>query len=662
MRILENEHLGTKVFPGMNTIAGYNWLTVGLILLAVLLVYAAGLSGGFIFDDYPNIINNTILAGGDDLLSRIQSILASGFSSPAGRPLSMLTFAINLLLAGYDPFYFKLVNVCIHAVNGILLYFLIVLLLQGMSLAANAKIDAIGIRRIALVVALAWSLHPINLTSVLYVVQRMNSLSAMFVLAGLWVYTRGRIALLTTGKGHLRVIAGLTVFVLLAALCKENGILLPLYAALLEILLFRFRGQSDRDRNFLYIIHFLFVLLPLLILMLLVALQPELALSGYQQRTFTLLQRLLTESRVIWFYIYLILMPNNRELALFHDDFDVSEGLLQPVTTVFAIAGLVGLALVGWRMRKKYPVISFGIMFYLVGHSLESSFLPLELVHEHRNYLPVAGLLLALFHPLLGGVSNMVSPLFKYGLVSALLVVYALVTSMRAVQWGDEIMWRYYQVQHHPDSPISNYELARIYALMLEATDFTGDRQVLYDGAREHFLKANRLQGGAVEALVSLVLLDSTYGKKTEVDLLRELYNKLATASPGATGMMAIRAMLSCHSQGTCKVEQTIISNAINSLMNNTTLAGRGAATLMYAISEYLRVHMHDYPHARTAVERSISLDPDGLQQQLQLTAILIETGEHEAAQQQLNRIRERDILDVYNETIDGLQSQLRSR
>ena len=650
------------MLPGMNTVAGHNWLTVSLIPLAVLLVYAAGLSGGFIFDDYPNIINNTTLAGGHDLLSRLRSILASGYSSPAGRPLSMLTFAINQVLGGNNPFYFKLVNVGIHAVNGMLLYFLIVWLLQGMSLASDEKINEMGTRSIALVVALAWSVHPINLTSVLYVVQRMNSLSAMFVLAGLLVYVRGRISLLTSNKGHLQVIAGLTVFMLLAVLCKENGILLPLLAALLELFLFHFRCRSARDRRFLYILYLILVLLPLLLLLLVVVLQPELVLSGYQQRSYTPWQRLLTETRVIWFYVYLILLPNIRNLTLFHDDFTLSESLLQPMTTFSALAGLVGMVLAAWYVRKKYPVISFGLMFYLVGHSIESSILPLELVHEHRNYLPAMGLLLALFHTLLGSSFKAISRKITFCLVTMLLLVFTLVTSIRAGQWGDEIMWCYYQVQHHPESPRANYELARIYALMLEEPDFRGDKQVLYEGAREHFLKANRLQDGAVEALISVVLLDSTYGKMTEVNLLLELYHKLATAAPGATGALAMRALLRCHSRGVCKVDGAIISTAIDSLMNNPGLAGRDAALLLYTISEYLRVYVHDYPQARTAVERSIRLDPDGIQQQLLLAAILIETGEHAAAQQQLDRIRERDILDVYNETIDGLQSQLRSR
>lgn len=637
----------------------YDVLGPCLIFLAVLLVYSAGLSGGFIFDDYPNIVGNPALSDGEGAPASLRDILVAGISTPLGRPLSVLSFAVNQYLTGADPFYFKLANILLHALNGILMYFLIRLVLRTTSLARHAPVDMAKIRLFTLIVALAWGLHPINLTSVLYVVQRMNSLSALFVLSGLLVYTSGRSRMLEIGKGHLRVAAALTLFLLPAVLCKENGILLPLFAGLLETCLFRFQCNHDRDRRFLIILFLVIVLLPLLVLLTVVALQPDLVFSNYLRRSFTPVQRLLTEGRVLWLYIYLILLPNTRDLSLFHDDIELSIGLLQPMSTLYAFAGLVAMALLAWGVRIKQPLISFGIWFFLVGHSLESSILPLELVHEHRNYLPGMGLLLALFTPLFAIQANTISPKIRYGAVVALLLAYSLVTTARAIQWGDDLLLRYQEVLHHPDSPRANYEMGRIYALMLEEPGFKGDRQVLYEGARGHFLQADRAQDGSVEALIALILLDATYDRMTEEHHLRSLYASLATHVPGATGSMAIRALLRCQSSQSCQVNETVILSVINSLLNNSELNGRDASLLLQAIGEYLWNHTHDYRGAKTAAEYAVKIDVDGVPPRLLLASILIEIGDRPGAVRQLENARARDALNLYNETINGLQSRL---
>ena len=465
--------------------------------------------------------------------------------------------------------------------------------------------------------------------------------------------------MLEIGQGHFQVAAALTLFLVPAVLSKENGILLPLFAGLLESCLFRFQCRNDRDRRFLIILFLVIVLLPLMVLAAIVSLQPELVFSDYLRRPFTPVQRLLTEGRVLWLYIYLILLPNNRDLSLFHDDIELSSGLLQPTSTLFAIAGLAGLALLAWRVRIKLPLISFGIWFFLVGHSLESSILPLELVHEHRNYLPGMGLLLALFTPLFGIQASRITPKVRYGAVMALLLAYSLVTTARAIQWGDDLLLRYQEVLHHPDSPRANYEMGRIYAMMLEDPGFRGDRQVLYEGARGHFLRAGRPQDGSVEALIALILLDTTYNKMTEAHHLRSLFALLTTHVPGATGGMAIRALLRCQTNQSCQVDETIIQSVINSLLRNPELIGRDASLLLQVISEYLWNHTRDYRGAKTAAEYAVNIDINGVPPRLLLASILIEIGDRAGAARQLESARERDALNLYNETISGLQSRL---
>ncbi|MCZ7654258.1 MAG: hypothetical protein M5R42_08160 [Rhodocyclaceae bacterium] len=117
--------------------------------------------------------------------------------------------------------------------------------------------------------------------------------------------------------------------------------------------------------------------------------------AGYALRDFSAVERMLTEGRVLWFYLGLILFPRLEALGLYHDDIAVSTGLIAPWTTLLALVGLFGLIWLAWRLRLRMPLTAFGLAWFLIGHGLESTFLPLEIAHEHRNYVPLFGILLA---------------------------------------------------------------------------------------------------------------------------------------------------------------------------------------------------------------------------------------------------------------------------
>ena len=151
-----------------------------LLLALVTLVYWPGLGGGFDFDDFPNIVNNTALhvRFGDPC----RAWLAAAFSSPASdlqRPLAMLTFALNHALTGLDPYWMKATNLAIHLLNTLLVWIVARVLL------ATFGVDATRRGILALWLAAFWSLASVNLLGVLFVVQRMESLCHTFVLAGL---------------------------------------------------------------------------------------------------------------------------------------------------------------------------------------------------------------------------------------------------------------------------------------------------------------------------------------------------------------------------------------------------------------------------------------------------------------------------------------------
>ncbi|MGZ3236435.1 MAG: hypothetical protein ACXU8A_03575, partial [Burkholderiaceae bacterium] len=372
-------------------------LCIGLTFL----VYMPGLNGPFIFDDTPNITKNPAVAIND--LS-IQSLKQAMFSSSSGmlkRPISMLSFSLNYFVSGFDPYYFKLTNVIIHFAVGLGIFILTILLLDVYRKQVQPALSAAQTYWISLAVAGAWLLHPFNLTSVLYVVQRMTSLSALFMVWGLVMYVWGRMRLQEEKSGLWHILSSFFIFTPLAMLCKENGALLPMLLLIIEATLFKFQNNDPKIRRFIKGIFAFTIVLPALFMIGYIALHPHWLPSMYIGRDFTLSERLMTETRVIWFYIRLILLPSVSQMGLFHDDIVISTGLLQPVSTLFSIVGLLTLLLISFLLRKKAPLVTLGILFFFAGHILESTVIPLEITHEHRNYLAMYGLLLPLFFHLL---------------------------------------------------------------------------------------------------------------------------------------------------------------------------------------------------------------------------------------------------------------------
>jgi protein O-mannosyl-transferase len=244
---------------------------------------------------------------------------------------------------------------------------------------------------IAVSAAGLWLLLPLLASTSLIIVQRMASLSATFVLGGLLIYlfglsweAAGRIT-----KGRWLQVTGIGFGTLLATLSKENGALLPLYALILESTVLSGVIGLARWR------HRRMWLLALAPLVLLAYLVTHISSASFAARDFTLLERLYTQPIILWDYLRLAFFPRSSAFLPFHDDYPIAQGLLDPPIAFIAIlAWLILLGLALWQ-RKRWPWFALAVFWYLGGHLLESSALPLELYYEHRNYVPLMGPMLA---------------------------------------------------------------------------------------------------------------------------------------------------------------------------------------------------------------------------------------------------------------------------
>jgi hypothetical protein len=366
-----------------NHVAGIAACVCALIAIT-LSAYWPGLSGPLLLDDYSQL---KFMSEDPLLVDGTWRSYVVSTSGPLGRSVAMLSFLFNAVINGVDYWYWKLTNLVIHSSTGVVIFLLAGRLLRQSSRRLSAHWWAV------LVTAL-WLLHPLQVSTVLYTVQRMSQLAAFFVFLGLLSYMEGRARQICGACGGAWAIGfALLVCFPLAVLSKENGALFPLFALLIEVAIFGFVG-TVRQRRVLAAGFTVLTVLPGLFALLL-HLDGRL-LVGYEFRHFTLEERLLTECRVVVNYLYQLLVPLPGTMGFYYDDFRVSAGLFSPASTAGALAVLSTLVLISAALWKGNRLLCVGLLFFLLGHALEATILPLELVFEHRNYLPSFGVFIAL--------------------------------------------------------------------------------------------------------------------------------------------------------------------------------------------------------------------------------------------------------------------------
>jgi hypothetical protein len=190
--------------------------------------------------------------------------------------------------------------------------------------------------------------------------------------------------------------------------------------------------------------------LPLVLLLLMLVKWGWIDQSG---RPFSTVERLMTESRILWDYLNHILLPRLGDNSLLHDDFEISKGLLTPLSTLPAMLGIMGLGIGGILVRKRQPVLAFSILWFLGGHLLESTTIALELYFDHRNYLPMFGPLFGLAYYALYAMTAMEKLRLA---IPALLAVYfglmVFITHTTAQRWTDSAELVSGWLDYHPHS------------------------------------------------------------------------------------------------------------------------------------------------------------------------------------------------------------------
>ena len=341
-------------------------------------IYSNSFYGEWHFDDYANIVNNPHIQIKNFSWDNIKHCIYGIGQERLSRPLSYLSFALNYYFDDTNVFGYHLVNFIIHYLSATFLFLFIFNTLK-LPLLHDKYADIAY--PVALLAALFWAINPVHVTAISYIVQRMASMAGLFYIMSMYLYLKGR----TSQKSPYSIVFFVLCFIagLASVLSKENAAMLAVSIFLYDLLLIRGVSKENIKK------YSKIALLPITIIIIAGFIYGDFSsvLEDFKIRDFTMVQRLLTEPSVILFYISLLFYPINSRLTLLYD-IDVSRSLLQPWTTLPAILLIlmaIGLAI---YIAKKRPFLSFCLIFYFLNHLIEGSVINLELIYEHRNYLP----------------------------------------------------------------------------------------------------------------------------------------------------------------------------------------------------------------------------------------------------------------------------------
>jgi len=563
-------------------------------------IFMAGIRGPFVLDDYVNL-------GALAQLPRSYTwpnILSFLFSDTghSGRYLARLTFFLQRSSWPEHADHIKQANLYLHLINGALLFWVLVLVFR-----IDHHVSRQRFTWITLLVFALWLLHPLNVSTVLYAVQRQTILAGTCMLFGFALYILGRrIAIVHALRGYFVMSVGTIVGTVLGSLCKETAILFSLFVVVIELTLMHASTRPKYWKRWAW----LFLAPPILFVLAWHVYNFNSLVGGYGTRDFTMAERVLTQGRVLLTYLGYILFPTRSGTGLFHDDIILSTSLWSPLATMLSWSAIAGLIALGTTLRRKTPVLSFAILWFFGGHLIESGIIPLEIYFEHRNYIPMIGPLTAVAYYGVLAVTH----LRIAGMVAV--IGYTCVLVYNAHQnvsiWKSQASMALAWEIEHPDSPRALQFAADTW---LQAGHIgQAERRI------EQILTLRPASTGAAAQLVQLACLN---GKHDALSILQRYESNLLKFRLDRATLPTLEQVLLLIKDGRCpELSLKRLEKLLDSLLKDSYTAGdtRARAQILllkakiYNIlqqpqnaAQALSDSFHLYPQYRVAVLESVA-------------------------------------------------------
>jgi tetratricopeptide (TPR) repeat protein len=401
-------------------------LQVAIIIILGLIVYSNTYSGSMHLDDISSIMFNRAIQN--------DWTIASIWKYSQNRFLPYLSLAYNYKLGELETTGYHVFNIIIHISNGLLVYWLTQLIFSTPAMKTHSGLKS----KIALFTALLFISHPLATQSVTYITQRIASMAALFYFFSMALYIKGRI---TEGNTKYLYLTGAIITAILSFLSKENSYTLPFSILLLELFFFNTEKIRINVKSKSTIIAILvsvgFIAFAVLKFSTAVfkTLKPDFT-TDY--KTISSVDYLLTQLSVIPKYIQLLILPINQNLDY---DYPLANSFFEFSTIVGCLIILALLSLAIYLVNKN-RIVSFGILFFFLAISIESSIIPIaDLIFEHRTYLPSFGFFI-LLSSLLLTLPSLQKKQLGIGILSIVVLINSVLAYNRNKIWeNDELLW-----------------------------------------------------------------------------------------------------------------------------------------------------------------------------------------------------------------------------
>lgn len=586
--------------PSQHSKVAFRYLIASaLVALIAGLLYLPGLPGEFLFDDYPNIVNNPSIQLTELTSEGLLKAIATPQISGQMRGLPTLTFALDYWRSGgADPATFKSTNILIHALTA----FALAWLFRALLLAAG--IHEARARGPALLLALAWAAHPLLVSSVLYAVQRLQTMGTLFLVLALTAYIQARRAQIA-GRSGRTWLMGTGLLWVLAMACKEDSILLPAYALATELTVLNFAAADTRLAKRLrhgYLIAgilgaalYLFVVIP-----------HYWSWDAYDARDFSTPERLLTQARVVCMYLWQIVVPLPSHMPFHYDWLPPSRSLLQPWTTLPAILLLLVLMFTAWRLRTRQPLFTLGVLLFFAAHFITSNVVGLELAYEHRNHFALIGAVLAV-GSLLAWISQRMKLSYAHQMATCgvLLLVLGGSTVSRAHSWSNNLLFSQASTTAAPHSARAWIQLC---ASLLDAGGGATSRNPRLEDAITACTKGATLAPYALNNVALLMVLKTLQGsiQQQDWDLFQHRLETVRMSWDNQRAPM----ILMYHARKGVALDKPNVLRALSTLTHRGKLKPFNYAQIGYFVMNELDEPNQAMPYFTIAVRAASPADP----------------------------------------------------
>lgn len=569
-----------------------------LASIAAVLLFLPGLPGELVFDDFHNIVNNQALHISQWDIGALEKVLAASQVSGPTRILPTLTFAFDYWRGGgIDPMVFKTTNLVIHAITTFALSWLF----RSLLLVAGVREDRV--RWLAPALAFAWAAHPLQVSAVLYVVQRIQTMGTLFLVLALWAYLQARRAQIMGHSGRTCLLAACFLWVV-AMGCKEDSVLLPAYALSLELTVLRFRAVDAAVTSRLRRAYMVLAALGTIGCLLLI---PYFwSWDAYPYRDFSSAERLMTQGRVLCLYLWQIILPLPQHMPFFYDWIEPSRNLLQPWTTLPAIALVFSLLAVAWALRSRLPLFSLGVFLFFASHFIASNVVNLELAFEHRSHFALIGIVLA-GGSLLAHASGrlQVRPALAGIVCATILLVLSAATLLRAQAWRSTGEIAAAAVQGAPGSGRAWVELC--------AAHFRTGGGAIADNSRLQIAIATCRHGAtmaprSLNSLTLLMVLTTLRGEAGAQDW--ELLKQRIGAVPMTADNARVFTILVSHKRLGVPLETQHLLETLELLAQRAQLGPRNVASIGYFVMDDLGETERAMPYFIRSIDVAAPNDP----------------------------------------------------